>query len=1157
MRLSALDLVRYGRFADTRLEFPRLDADFQIVFGPNEAGKSTTMAAIGDLLFGFPHSTPFDFRFDKPLLRVGGHLSAEGVDLVCVRKKGRSGDLMDAEGRALDETQLTRMLAGYGAEGFQRMFSLDHGRLREGGQAILEARDDIGQAIFAAGAGLVGINKLVEALEADSKRIWTRRAGSERLYHIAQKAHDEARARQRKAQVRPAAWEEARKEVERLDGELETLRRRRGELSRQRETVERRRRVLPHAALHRVAQAELAALADAPDLPADAGEIIDEVGAALAGADAETALARGDLARTVEALGEVAADPRVTERAARIEALRAMKGAADKGLRDLPRLRAEVLAPQARLEALRLELGWPGENPRATEARLPRRVAVADLRALLETRSALDATLTGVIADEAAARQALSLLAAAAADLPPARDLGDLAAALKAARGLGDIDADLRVARREAERRGEAVDRALARLAPWSGGADALEAMRPPSEPEIAQAVIGLNGDERALAEADRDARAAEARGAELELQRRQLSRDDRAVAWAAVEAARRERDGLWRRLRGQLLGEHALDDPGGDAAEFVERLAAADSLADRRFLAAELSARLTTLQEDVERAALALDQGARRRTEAADRLEAARAAWLARIRPCGLDLLPAALAAWTEQRRRALEAVRERTEARDRLADIEARARGARETLTAALAALGARLDPGASWAQALREAERLEAAGAADAQRRRELALRADAANTALSGAMAKRVAAERALEDWRGRWGPAVAAAGLSAADSPAVIRQRLALIDELRSAVDEVLKLGQRIAGIERDLAEFDAEVAALAGACGLATEGVSTAALTAALSAAGREAAAALQRRQTLFEQRDAAEGRLAAAAAARARALARLRPLIEIAGTEEPARLAEAARRSRRAQGLRAERDRLAGEILKAGAGPDFETLMADCEGADDADLVVQARDLGEEIDAIAEAIARLSGDRAAAWGDFSRIDHGPDAAIAAADAEQAKAEMAAQAEAYVRKRAEAALLRWAIARYRAEKQAPLLARAAALFRRLTLGHFVDLLVDTDGERARLVGLADDQSVTPPEGMSEGTRDQLFLALRLAAVEDAVAGGARLPFLADDLFINYDDERAVAGLRVLSELAQRTQVLFFTHHRHLVSLARSALEAAPAIRELA
>ena len=50
-----------------------------------------------------------------------------------------------------------------------------------------------------------------------------------------------------------------------------------------------------------------------------------------------------------------------------------------------------------------------------------------------------------------------------------------------------------------------------------------------------------------------------------------------------------------------------------------------------------------------------------------------------------------------------------------------------------------------------------------------------------------------------------------------------------------------------------------------------------------------------------------------------------------------------------------------------------------------------------------------------------------------------------------------------------------------------------------------------------------------------------------LPFVADDLFINFDDERAEAGFRLLGELSKKTQVLFFTHHQHLVDIARKTL----------
>ena len=61
MRFSQLSLIKYGHFEGCELNFPLDAADFHLIFGANEAGKSTTLAAVGDLLFGFPKSTPVRF----------------------------------------------------------------------------------------------------------------------------------------------------------------------------------------------------------------------------------------------------------------------------------------------------------------------------------------------------------------------------------------------------------------------------------------------------------------------------------------------------------------------------------------------------------------------------------------------------------------------------------------------------------------------------------------------------------------------------------------------------------------------------------------------------------------------------------------------------------------------------------------------------------------------------------------------------------------------------------------------------------------------------------------------------------------------------------------------------------------------------------------
>jgi uncharacterized protein YhaN len=149
-------------------------------------------------------------------------------------------------------------------------------------------------------------------------------------------------------------------------------------------------------------------------------------------------------------------------------------------------------------------------------------------------------------------------------------------------------------------------------------------------------------------------------------------------------------------------------------------------------------------------------------------------------------------------------------------------------------------------------------------------------------------------------------------------------------------------------------------------------------------------------------------------------------------------------------------------------------------------------------------------------------------------------------------------LLQWAIERYRLEKQAPLLRRAGAIFATLTGGSFKELRAEFDEhDKVHLVGVRPNGSVIPVSGMSTGSADQLYLALRVAAVEDSLDHGTPLPFIADDLFINFDDDRAAAGFKVLGDLAKKTQVIFFTHHQHLMAVAESAIGVCPTIAMLA
>jgi uncharacterized protein YhaN len=110
MRFSRLSLERYGRFEDCELTFRSGSPDLQIIYGANEAGKTTSLSAVSDLLFGFPTRSPYNFLFDYSLLRVGAMLEDSGRTIACRRKKGTSATLLDGDDASIDEAPLIAML---------------------------------------------------------------------------------------------------------------------------------------------------------------------------------------------------------------------------------------------------------------------------------------------------------------------------------------------------------------------------------------------------------------------------------------------------------------------------------------------------------------------------------------------------------------------------------------------------------------------------------------------------------------------------------------------------------------------------------------------------------------------------------------------------------------------------------------------------------------------------------------------------------------------------------------------------------------------------------------------------------------------------------------------------------------------------------------
>jgi uncharacterized protein YhaN len=261
--------------------------------------------------------------------------------------------------------------------------------------------------------------------------------------------------------------------------------------------------------------------------------------------------------------------------------------------------------------------------------------------------------------------------------------------------------------------------------------------------------------------------------------------------------------------------------------------------------------------------------------------------------------------------------------------------------------------------------------------------------------------------------------------------------------------------------------------------------------------------------------------------------------------------LPEAERASDRARELRAKLDDAKDQILALGGGASIEPFLAEAQA-------VNADDLPGQIDRLTDQIGRreLERDellklRTGEEIELKMIDSSGAAAEAAQRVQDLLAEIGGEAPQYVRMRLASLVLQGAIERYRRKNEGPILRRASELFCRLTRRSFERLVADVNekGENV-LVGLRPGgQTTVDLAGMSDGTCDQLYLALRLASLEHYLTDKEPLPLIVDDILVGFDDDRCRLALEVLGELSRQTQVLLFTHHRHLVSLAEATLAA--------
>ena len=393
-------------------------------------------------------------------------------------------------------------------------------------------------------------------------------------------------------------------------------------------------------------------------------------------------------------------------------------------------------------------------------------------------------------------------------------------------------------------------------------------------------------------------------------------------------------------------------------------------------------------------------------------------------------------------------------------------------------------------------------------------------------------------------RRHWRQAATSIGLPEDITPKQVRRLAQRCDRIAEMQRRLAQRREELSRRRKELDALGSRIVQLAADGGVPLGGTNPIEHLRQLGEAIGRQETAVARRETIRRQ----VRRNRAVQAKRAEAVGRLkhrrRELLIEAGAEDEREFRDRAVRFARAEVLRRDREALTREIQAALATHCSEDALRRQLEATAVPLETRRDDLRQRLAALRQQLHGLLEKRGQLAEQLNAL--AADRRLGAKHLQLATVE----------KRLDDAVRRWQVlavtcrvlelirTTYEKQRQPETLQEASGYLDRLTQGRYCRVWTPL-GENVLRVDDAEGHSL-PVEALSRGTREQLFLSLRLALTSCYARRGATLPLVLDDVLVNFDADRAKAAATVLRDFAAAGhQLLVFTCHEHILRLFKA------------